>query len=204
VAWLLDNAPVDSRWCLVHATHVTADELQALARSGAIVGLCPTTEANLGDGVFPLRGLLDGGGSFGIGSDSHVSVSPVEELRWLEYGQRLAGLRRNVAASHDEPSTGAALWREALVGGAQASGRRIGALAPGHRADLLVLDEQAPELAAKRSGQVLDTLVFAGNRNLVRDVMVGGRWVVRAGAHVAGERIAARYRQVAQALGDHL
>ena len=202
VAWLLDNAAVDSRWCLVHATHVTADEVQALSRSGAVVGLCPTTEANLGDGVFPLRGLLDAGGSFGIGSDSHVSVSPVEELRWLEYGQRLAGLRRNVAADRREPSTGASLWREALVGGAQASGRRIGGLVAGHRADLLVLDDQAPELAARSSGQLLDTLVFAGNRNLVRDVMVGGRWVVRAGAHLAGERIAGRYRQVAQALGD--
>ncbi len=195
VAWLLDNAEVDPRWCLVHATHVTRSEIRGIADAGAVVGLCPTTEANLGDGLFPLRPYLDAGGAIGIGSDSHVSVSPVEELRWLEYGQRLAALKRNVTARKGTPHTGTNLWRGALVGGAQASGRPIGAIAPGHRADLIVLDDQAPELAGRDLDYVLDTLVFAGNRNLVRDVMVGGKWVVRDRQHRAEDDIARRFRQ---------
>jgi formimidoylglutamate deiminase len=197
VHWLLDHAAIDPRWCLVHATHVTKQEVLGVAEAGAVVGLCPTTEANLGDGLFPLRTFLDAGGAIGIGSDSHVSVSPVEELRWLEYGQRLATFRRNVMARKSAPSTGENLWRAALVGGAQASGRRIGALAPGHRADLVVLDEQAPELAGRSAPHLLDSVVFAGNRNLVRDVMVGGRWLVRNGRHQHEDAIAKRYRKVA-------
>jgi formimidoylglutamate deiminase len=200
VAWLLDNADVDPRWCLVHATHMTRREIRGVAESGAVAGLCPTTEANLGDGLFPLRDFLDAGGAFGIGSDSHVSVSPVEELRWLEYGQRLALLRRNLVAKRNAPSTGENLWKGALVGGAQAAGRRLGAIAAGHRADLLVLDDAAPELAGRDASNVLDTLVFAGNRNLVRDVMVGGRWVVRDGRHAREDEVARRYRKVAERL----
>ena len=196
VAWLLDNAPVDPRWCLVHATHMDAQETRALAESGAVAGLCPTTEANLGDGLFALKPFLAAGGAIGIGSDSQVSVSPIEELRWLEYGQRLARRARNVIASHETPHVGENLWREALVGGAQASHRRIGALAHGHRADLVVLDEKAPELAGVPRAQMLDALVFSGNRNLVRDVMVGGEWCVQGGRHRDEERIAGRYREV--------
>ena len=113
---------VDGRWCLVHATHMTAEETRGLAASDAVAGLCPTTEANLGDGLFPLPDYLRSGGKFGIGSDSNVSVSPVEELRWLEYGQRLARRERLVAASDDTPSTGARLFNAALAGGAQALG----------------------------------------------------------------------------------
>lgn len=200
VAWLLDNADVDLRWCLVHATHVTQGELHGIAQSGAIAGLCPTTEANLGDGLFPLRSYIEAGGAYGIGSDSNVSVSPVEELRWLEYGQRLAAQRRNVVALPGAPSTGENLWRGALVGGAQACGRRVGTLAPGNRADLLVLDHDAAELLACDPQRLFDVFVFAGNRNLVRDVMVGGRWVVRDGRHAAEDAIAARYRDVASPL----
>jgi len=172
-----------------------ASETEALARSGAVAGLCPTTEANLGDGLFALKPFLAAGGAIGVGSDSQISTSPVEELRWLEYGQRLARRSRNIVASHETPHVGENLWREALVGGAQAAHRKIGALSPGHRADLVVLDEHAPELAGVPRKELLDTFVFSGNRNLVRDVMVGGAWRVQSGKHLDEERIAERYRR---------
>ncbi|WP_338767193.1 formimidoylglutamate deiminase [Massilia sp. METH4] len=192
--FLYDNLAVDERWCLVHATHVDDGELAALAASGAVAGLCPTTEANLGDGLFPLAPFLERGGRFGIGSDSHVSTSPVEELRWLEYGQRLAGQRRNVAAvRQDERRVGDVLWRAALAGGAQAAGRQVGALAPAHVADLLVLDEAHPNVAAPP--ELLNGFIFSGNDNLVKDVLAGGQWVVRGREHVAQPAIAARFSQ---------
>jgi formimidoylglutamate deiminase len=194
VAHLLEIAPVGPRWCLIHATHMDDDETAELARSGAVAGLCPTTEANLGDGLFNLAAFLEAGGGIGIGSDSHVSVSPVEELRWLEYGQRLNQLRRLVAASMAEPHCGARLWNAALAGGAQALGRSTGRLAPGHRADLMRLDAGHPTLAGRAGPALLDSLVFAGNANPVRDVMVGGRWLVRDGRHHARDAIAGRYR----------
>jgi formimidoylglutamate deiminase len=195
VAHLLEVAPVGRHWCLIHATHMDDDETAALAQSGAVAGLCPTTEANLGDGLFDLAAWLDAGGRFGIGSDSHVSVSPVEELRWLEYGQRVTTLRRLVAASAAEPHCGARLWRAALAGGAQALGRRIGELAPGCRADLIRLDLDHPLLYARTGDFLLDSLVFSGNANPVQDVMVGGRWRVRDGRHFDRERIATEYRR---------
>ncbi|MET0331358.1 MAG: formimidoylglutamate deiminase [Dyella sp.] len=204
VEWLLDHAPVDHRWCLVHATHLTAQETTRLAASGAMAGLCPTTEANLGDGLFPLADYLDAQGAWGIGSDSHISVSPVEELRWLEYGQRLASRHRNIAARREGVSVGETLWRGALAGGAQASGMPVGALRAGCRADLLVLDEQAPLLAARASRAVLDSFLFAGNTPLVRHVMCGGRWVVRDFQHHDEARIAARYRAAVAALRTSL
>ena len=194
VAHLLETAPVGPRWCLIHATHMDDDETRDLARSGAVAGLCPTTEANLGDGLFNLAAFLDAGGRIGIGSDSHVSVSPIEELRWLEYGQRLGTLRRLVAASAAEPHCGARLWRAALAGGAQALGRRVGRLAPGCRADLLRLDADHPLLSGRRDEMLLDSLVFSGNVSPVRDVMVGGRWRVVDGRHHDRERIARSYR----------
>ena len=195
VEWLMDRQPVDRRWCLVHATHLTPDEMQRLAASGAVAGLCPTTEANLGDGLFPLEAFQAAGGTWGIGSDSHISVSPIEELRWLEYGRRLATLRRNVAAEPGQ-STGAALWARALAGGAQVSGRKLGKLAPGHRADLLVLDADHPATYGRAGDRLVDALVFAGNANLVRHVMAGGRWRVRDGRHAAETDAAAAYRRV--------
>jgi len=203
VEWLLDHAPVDARWCLVHATHMTAEETRRVAETGAVAGLCPTTEANLGDGLFPLKDYMAAGGALGIGSDSHISVSPVEELRWLEYGQRLLTRHRNIAVSESSNSVGETLWAEALFGGAQAAGVEIGVLegadpavphaAP--RADLLVLDATAPLLVARDSANALDTFLFAGNTNLVRDVMVGGEWAVRDFHHRDEQRIAARYRE---------
>jgi formimidoylglutamate deiminase len=194
VRHLLDTVEIGPRWCLIHATHTDDVETEVLGRSGAVAGLCPTTEANLGDGLFDLGGFLGAGGNFGIGSDSHVSISPIEELRWLEYGQRLSSLRRVIAASADEPHCGARLWRAALAGGAQALGRRIGRLTPGYRADLIRIDDQHPILAGRRGDRLLDSLVFSGNANLVRDVMVGGRWLVRNGRHIRHDEIAAAYR----------
>ena len=197
VEWLFDHHAVDGRWCLIHATHVDPGETKRLAASGAVAGLCPTTEANLGDGFFPAIDYLAEGGVFGVGSDSHISVSPVEELRWLEYGQRLVTRRRNRLSlgSHGGPHIGAALYRGALAGGQRALARNIGRLAPGARADLLVLDEDAPNLVGKSGDQVLDALVFAGNSNAVRDVMVGGRFVVKNGHHAGEAAIFERYRR---------
>ena len=200
VAWLLDNVAVDERWCLVHATHLTPTEVRGLARSGAIAGLCPTTEANLGDGLFPLTDFRSHGGTWGVGSDSHISVSPIEDLRWLEYGQRLTTLQRNVVADEQRPSTGANLWQESLEGGAQASGRAIGSIAVGQRADWLVIDDTLPVFAGRNVETMLDTFVFAGNRSPVRDVYVGGQRVVESGRHVRGERIAERYRAAVRRL----
>lgn len=195
--WLFDHADVDARWCLVHATQIDAAELRTLAASRAVAGLCPTTEANLGDGVFPLGAYLDAHGTLGIGSDSHISVSPVEELRWLEYGQRLTLRRRNVASRTAGASVGEALWGAALRGGRQAAGLPPAA-AP--EADLLVLDDASPLLAARDEASVLDALLFAGNVPLVRDVRAGGEWVVRDFHHRDETRIAARYRAVAEKL----
>jgi formimidoylglutamate deiminase len=194
VEWLFDHAPIDRRWCLVHATHLTEQETAQLAHSGAVAGLCPTTEANLGDGLFPLARYLNAGGTLGIGSDSHISVSPVEELRWLEYGQRLSTRHRNVAARHAGDSVGETLWRAALKGGAQAADLPIGALETGKRADFIVLNPEAPSLAARDSRSVMDSFLFAGNVSAVRHVMAGGKWAVRDFEHRDEARIAARYR----------
>ncbi|TCV94720.1 formimidoylglutamate deiminase [Luteibacter rhizovicinus] len=200
VEWLLDNANVDARWTLVHATHLTGHETQRLARSGAVAGLCPTTEANLGDGLFPLADYLDAGGCLGIGSDSHISVSPVEELRWLEYGQRLVTRHRNIAARHAGDSVGATLWHAALEGGARASAQPIGRIESGARADLVVLDDAAPLLAARSGTDALDSFLFAGNTALVRDVMVGGKWRVRNFSHPRETQAAVDYRRVVERL----
>jgi formimidoylglutamate deiminase len=203
VEWLADHQPVDSRWCLVHATHMTEAETTLLAGSGAVAGLCPTTEANLGDGIFPARAFLAQGGVFGIGSDSHISVSPVEELRWLEYGQRLIHRRRNLlAARAARPSIGAGLYDMALAGGARALGRPIGRLETGCRADLVVLDPAAPPLIGRASEVLLDSLIFAGNANPVRDVMVGGRWRVREGHHALEEPVLEAYRAALSDLAE--
>jgi formimidoylglutamate deiminase len=200
VEWLLANAEVDARWTLVHATHLDDAEVQGIARSGATVAICPTTEANLGDGLFPFREYLQVGGQFGIGSDSHVSQSPIEELRWLEYGQRLQHQRRNIACTPGERHVGDFLWRAALEGGARAAGRPVGALEAGRRADLLVLDADHPNLYGTAREDVLGTLVFSGNDNLVRDVLVGGNWMVRGGVHVAQDAIAHRFKQAIEQL----
>jgi formimidoylglutamate deiminase len=201
VEHLFETAAPDKRWCLVHATHMTEAETAMLAASGAVAGLCPTTEANLGDGLFPAEPYLADGGRWGIGSDSHISVSPIEELRLFEYGQRLATRRRNVLAGENEDSSvGARLYKQALQGGAQALGRPLGALEEGCRADLLVLDPDHPDIASLPPERLLDALVFAGNRNPVRDVMAGGQWVVQDGRHRVEAGVQAAYAKAVKTL----
>lgn len=204
VEWLLDNHQVDERWCLVHATHLNEHEISALAQSRAIVGLCPTTEANLGDGIFPMTKFLEKGGNIAIGSDSNVSVSPVEELRWLEYGQRLAHQSRNVAASEQHPHTAERLFRKLLSGGASATGRSTGKIAQGCRADILVLDDNSAILTGKPMSSVLDAFAFSGNENVVRDVMTGGKWVVQNYRHENEETIARKFHTTITSLQSKL
>ncbi|MDF9753851.1 formimidoylglutamate deiminase [Pseudomonas hunanensis] len=200
--WLYEQVDVDQRWCLVHATHAEAGEVAAMARSGAVAGLCLTTEANLGDGIFPAVDYLAQGGRMGIGSDSHVSLSVVEELRWLEYGQRLRDQRRNRLYRADQPMVGRTLYDAALLGGAQALGQPIGELAVGKRADWLVLDGQDPYLAVADGDAILNRWLFAGSDRQVRDVMVNGQWVVRQGRHAQEEQSAAAFVQVLRQLLD--
>lgn len=195
VQWLLDHAPVDARWTLVHATHLDDGEIAGISSRGATVSICPTTEGNLGDGLFRLRDFLDAGGRFSIGSDSHVSVSPIEELRWLEYGQRLHARRRNIAASVAQPSTGVTLLQHAWSGGAASAGLPLGRLEPGAMADWISLDSDAPMLADASDADLLDRFVFAGNRSLVDRVVVGGQCVVEGGRHHRHEAIASGYRE---------
>lgn len=200
VEWLLDHQEVDEGWCLIHCTHLTDEEVAGLARSGAVAGLCPTTEANLGDGIFRAREYLKAGGRFGIGTDSHISVNPVEDLRWLEYGQRLVHHGRALLAGGAEKSTGRRLLEAALKGGAQACGRPLGHLAPGQRADLLVLDTDHPLLWGKKEDEILDGWIFAGNARLVAQVIVGGETVVDKGRHRHRDRVAARFRRAMDTL----
>jgi formimidoylglutamate deiminase len=202
VRWLLDHAPVDARWTLVHATHLDDGEVAGIARRGATVAICPTTEANLGDGLFRLRDYLEAGGAWGIGSDSHVSVSPIEELRWLEYGQRLLTRRRNIAVSARTSSVGETLLTGVAASAAQSSGHPVGTLAGGMAADFVVLDTDAAQFAGAGDADALDRWVFAGNRNLVRDVHVGGRPCVENGRHLRSDAIGARYRQAIAILGS--
>ena len=193
IAWLLDHAQVDARWCIVHATHMTADETRGLAASGAVAGLAPTTEADLGDGTFAARDYLGAGGAFGVGSDSNTIIDPYAELRQLEWSQRLLQQSRNVLAAADAP-VGHALYVAAARGGAQATAVAAGAIAPGCRADLVVLDPADPALAEQGVDTLLDAAIFGPCRKPVRDVMVGGRWVVRDGHHADEDAVLARYR----------
>ncbi|MEI6720553.1 MAG: formimidoylglutamate deiminase [Betaproteobacteria bacterium] len=200
VAWLLEHLPVDHRWCLVHATHLNNNEMLALARSGAIAGLCPTTEGNLGDGIFPLPDYRAAGGRYGIGSDSHVSRNPLEELRLLEYVQRLVLRKRNLVVGNVSAAVGTTLWLEAAAGGAQAMGRKMGALAAGQRADFVVLDGEQPDIAGKSGDMIANAAIFSGTQGLVRDVMVGGRWQVRDGRHALEDSASRDYGKAVKAL----
>ncbi|MGG1944180.1 formimidoylglutamate deiminase [Trinickia sp. NRRL B-1857] len=201
VAWLLDHFNVDARWCLVHATHVDDAEAAALAASGAVAGLCPTTEANLGDGIFPAQRYLDAGGLIGVGSDSHIAVDWRSELRLLEYGQRLALRQRNVLASATRPQVAERLVDAALAGGARASGRAIGALQAGRRADWLVLDPAHPSLDGRRPNDWLAAVVFCEHGDApIAEVHTGGRCVVREGRHRDEAPAYAAYREAVAGL----
>jgi formimidoylglutamate deiminase len=197
VRWLLDHFEVDARWCLVHATHLDAEECHALAASGAVAGLCPTTEANLGDGLFPAPDYLNAKGRFGIGSDSHISVDWRAELRLLEYGQRLLLRQRNVLASGTEPFVADHLFDAALAGGALATGRAVGRLEAGKRADWVVLDPDHPNLAERDTPMWLSGAVFAEHgASPVLDVYVGGRCQITGGRHADEDAAFADYRAV--------
>ena len=196
VAWLLDHAPVDSRWCLVHATHMDAHEYREAASRGAVAGLCPSTEANLGDGVFDFASWQSHGGAWGVGSDSHIAVDPAEDLMLLEYSQRLSRLRRNVAATAARPEVAEHLWLGAVAGGAQAAARPVAGLAPGQSADLLVLDARHPLLDGLKPAQMLASHVFASSRRrAIAEVWrAGQRLVARNGAAEVSHRLALQAR----------
>ncbi|MBI1328558.1 MAG: formimidoylglutamate deiminase [Alphaproteobacteria bacterium] len=193
VAWLLDNASVDRRWCLVHATHMTGDETARLAASGAVAGLCPVTEANLGDGIFPTERYLAAEGAFGLGTDSNIAIDPAQELRMLEYAQRLSGRSRNVLASREGVSTGRELVDRARKGGARALGQRLSGIAEGAAADFFTLDSQDSLMAGRRNDTILDSWVFATARPVVDCVWRGGRKTVAGGEHRHRAAITARY-----------
>lgn len=200
VAWLLDNQPVDERWCLIHATHMTSAETRDMAASNAVAGLCPITEANLGDGPFNGPEYIAAGGRFGIGSDSNINISLTEELRTLEYSQRLRGTVRNVMIA-GQGSVGEFLYRTAARGGAQALDRNGGEIAPGRIADLVAIDSQRPALCALSRHNLLDGLGFAAKDDVVTDVWSAGRHVVTEGRHRERDAIFANYRAaVAQLL----
>lgn len=193
VRWLMRHFELDERWCLVHATHLDEEEVTALAQSGAVACLCPSTEANLGDGLFPLEKYLEQGGRIAIGSDSHVSINPFEELRWLEYGQRLVSQSRNVAPGRHS-HTGRSLFELAVAGGALASGRPDdGELRQGACADLVVLDDDSPMLVGHEPESLLDALVFSGFTLPIDRVMARGEWCVVDGRHVQADMARREY-----------
>ncbi len=200
VQWLLEHAPIDRRWCLIHATHTTDDEVAALARTGAVAGLCPITEASLGDGIFPAREFIGAGGAFGIGTDSNVLVGVADELRQLEYGQRLKHRERNVLSGGAGRSTGRTLFDHALAGGAQALAQVTIGLTPGARADIVTLDTAHPSLAGRQGDAAIDGWIFAAGSGAIDCVWAGGDKVVEGGRHslrqVARDRFNASVRRL--------
>ena len=194
VEWLLNHFDVDEKWCLIHATHMNQQETTQLAKTGAVVGLCPTTEANLGDGIFNAHDYFSDNGKWGIGSDSHISISPIEELRWLEYCQRLITHNRNVLSCPATPSTGAQLYQHACAGGAQATNRFAGKIEIGYRADFIVIDSEHPRIYGRKGNDLLDSWIFSGNDNPVTDVFVGGKQVITNGQHEHEEKINATFK----------
>ncbi len=200
VRWLLEHFPVRDNWALVHATHMDDEEVASLAESGAVAVLCPSTEANLGDGLFPLHAYLSHGGRIAIGSDSHISINPFEELRWLEYGQRLATLSRNVVSLRDS-HVGSELFARALEGGALASGQPLAGIQAGAPADLVALSDDDPMLAGHDDASRLDALVFSGYPLPVERVMVAGEWRVVDTVHVERERARTEFAAALASLG---
>lgn len=191
VEWLLQHHALDARWQLVHATHVTASEIDAVAASGACAVICPSTEANLGDGLTDVAAWLDAGTAFAIGSDSHVTRDWREELRLLEYGQRLQRRARNVAASPQsgQSATAERLFARAVAGGAAAAGQVRWGIAPGARADAVLVNDHAAPLLGVPASRTLDALVFSSPANEFSDVLVAGRWVLRHGRHPASDSV---------------
>jgi formimidoylglutamate deiminase len=199
VEWLLEHAAVDERWCLVHATHINEEEQRAVAGSKAVVGLCPITEANLGDGIFPARAFMSQAGRIGVGSDSNVLLDAAEELRILEYSQRLAHRGRNVLASAAGKSTGRTLFDASLAGGAQVLQSSRGLVA-GASLDVVSLNVEQPELVQRSADDLLDSWIFSGGRRLVDCVWRAGEKVVVNGRHRHRDAIEARYRRALKRL----
>lgn len=199
VEWLLANADVDSRWCLIHCTQMHRHETQALAATGAVAGLCPITESSLGDGIFDGIAYRDAGGRWGIGSDSNIRISLSEELRTLDYSQRLRDHSRAAFAT-EQKSTGRILLEGAARGGAQATGRDGGELSVGKLADLVALDTTHIDLDGRAGDTMLDAFVFAADDRAISDVWSAGRHVVRGGRHMHHDAISAAYRAVARRL----
>jgi formimidoylglutamate deiminase len=193
---LLDQELLTPHWCVIHATHATAEELQGLAASGAAVCVSISTEANLGDGFFDAARFLNMNGRLCVGSDSQSTVSPAEELRWLEYQQRLRKRRRAVLAEKSESHVGTRLWRDAAMNGARALGQAVGGIAVGCRADWLVLDDRHPSMAGASAETALDRVLFAGADKAIRDVMVDGQWVVKGGRHALEEQLRADFGRI--------
>lgn len=203
VTWALDNLQLDQRWCLIHCTQMTPDETIALARSSAVAGLCPITESSLGDGIFDAVRWVDHGGAFAIGSDSNIRISLSEELRTLDYSQRLRDGTRAALASPDK-STGRRMYDGMLQGGAQASGRETGRIEAGCWADFLALDTGSEHMWGRQGDTALDAWIFAGDDRLVKDVWSAGRHMVQHGQHVQRADIVAAYKRAIDALRDAL
>jgi len=201
VEWLMDHTQVDARWCLIHATHMSGDETRRLAKARAVAGLCPITEANLGDGIFNAVEFTAGGGAFGVGTDSNVAISLADELRQLEYSQRLNHQARNVMGS-TTASTGRVLFDAAMAGGARALGVSGAGIAIGAPADFISLDADHLTLAGRSGDQCLDAWIFTGARGLVDCVWVAGRKLVEGGRHQDREAIGERFRQAMVALAQ--
>jgi formimidoylglutamate deiminase len=199
VQWLANEIGIDQRWCLIHATHLADDELHSIASSGAVAGLCPTTEANLGDGIFPATEYIQNQGRWGIGSDSHVSLSVVEELRTLEYGQRLRDQQRNRLHNEQHSRVGDFLFQQAVQGGNQATHVKFG-LDVGNRADFMVLDHNNPFIAASKSEDILNRWLFACNENVIRHVYVAGEAVIVDFRHAQEEQINSEFSAVLKRL----
>ena len=193
VEWLLENFEMDKNWCLIHATHLTEKETQQLALSGAIAGICPTTEANLGDGIYPTAEYLEQGGKFAIGSDSHIAVNVADELRTLEYAQRLTSHQRAVLVSESSNSVGQNLYVHAAKQGANTVNQNVGEINIGKRADFVVLDMQHPSLYLKEDSFILDAAIFACAEMPVKDVMVNGEWKIKNHSHAEQEAITLDY-----------
>lgn len=195
VEYLFENFNVDKRWCLVHATHLNENEVESIANSKAIAGICPSTEANLGDGFFPAVEYLSKKGRWGIGSDSHVSVNVLEELRWFEYGQRLIKQKRNCLSSTEQPSVGQLLWTQASRGGAQACGVSMGEIGIGYRADWLEIEEDE-WLVGLSYAQKLNRWLFSGEKNKIANVYVAGKCVIENGCHELDQELSVKFSQV--------
>lgn len=196
VEWLLNNHDMDENWCLVHATHLTGSEIKQLAESGGVVGICPLTEANLGDGIFPTAEYLRLGGKFAIGSDSHIGINVAEELRLLEYGQRLSRNQRAVLVEDNCSSVGQYLYRKASKDGAHAIGQNVGEIAVGKRADLVTLNSEHPSLLCKQDSFLLDASIFACSELPVKDVYVAGKLVIESGRHKLDSELLKNYKSV--------